>query len=164
MGIRTTETLKAQIEAAALMSGRSIAAEIEHRLERSFADEMPEPAALGRQGRAFLKLLDRSLRHAPGVCGLSSEDDWLDQVDAYDVARRELTLIMEALRPPGDPSPETFRHAEMQAQRTLLALGDETQNQPWSRWAASMRNELGPAMAERAISWTKKFVDSRAAE
>jgi hypothetical protein len=156
---RLRNSLRVQLEGEALAAGRSLSEEIEARLERSFADETIEPA-LGRQGRAFLRLLVRVLRHAPVICGLSSEEDWLDDPTARDMALRELVYVAEALKPHGDPSHETARHAEIQAQRTLLALGDESPNEPWSRWAAAMRADLGPAMAGRAIAWRKKFIDS----
>jgi hypothetical protein len=163
LGIRTTAALKAQIEAAAQLSGRSLAQEIEYRLERSFADDLQD-SLLGRQAAAFLRLIDRSLRHAPGACGLSATDDWLNNPDAYDIAVRELGHVAEPLRPPGQPRSETARYAETQAQRTLLALGDESPNEPWSRWAAAMRSDLGPAMAARAIAWRARFVSSREGE
>jgi hypothetical protein len=163
LGIRTTAGLKAQIEAAAHTSGRSLAQEIEHRLEQSFADDLRE-SLLGRQGAAFLRLIDRSLRHAPAVRGLSATDDWLDDPDAYDMAIRELGIVMEALRPAGQPLPETAGYAETQARRTLLALGDESEREPWSRWAAAMRADLGPAMAERAIAWRTNFLANQPKE
>jgi hypothetical protein len=226
IAIRTTEDLVSRLRSASKASGRSLAREIEHRLQRSFVEEdvsgrivepltemkmtlaevvarinrvatelhrrnaeeiaglslaqkvlteadeaQEEEPGLVQQDRGFLVLLERGdamakallsrvLRHAAFVCGLSTEDDLLDDRMAYAMAGEELAYLREALKP-GDSVTETAaRHAETQAQKTLLVLGDESPNQPWSRWAASMREALGPAMAQRAVMWRKKFIDA----
>src|SRR5438045_2177725 len=82
LGIRTTEVLKARIESAARASGRSVAQEIEHRLERSLDQEADE-ATYGSQGNALLWLIGRQLRAAASIRAIPVESDWLNDAGAF---------------------------------------------------------------------------------
>lgn len=103
---------KGALEEAARASGRSLSQEVERRLRRSFEeDEKIERLFGGRQTFAMLQTLATALKtmgvHAAFVRSrvLPEGEGWLSDPYAFDQAVRAANTILEAFRPPGDPTP-----------------------------------------------------------
>jgi hypothetical protein len=172
VGIRTTEELKAQIEAAALMSGRSVAAEIEHRLERSFRDDGWLDAALdaayGSRNAGVLMLLGRVMRDASAFAEATTLPDWLDDHGDFDAVARGLDTVIAALRPcrpaaPNEAGGAAWR-AVHNANSVLRLVGDlEFPYRSSGGWADKVRSRLG-SVAERLWRHTGRGIDLNDAE
>lgn len=114
IGIRTTKELHDRVESAAKRSGRSIAQEIEFRLERSFAvDEEARTAldvAYGRRLAGLLMLIGRTMRqvgsttrrlstgHQDNLPGRS----WFSDPWAFNEAVQAANRLIDGYRPTGD--------------------------------------------------------------
>ncbi|HUF80029.1 MAG TPA: Arc family DNA-binding protein, partial [Burkholderiales bacterium] len=114
--LRMKEALRARVERAAGKRGVSMNAEMVSRLEQSFDDEDRiahfRPLIYGRQLAAVLEVLGRVMRDTgqhvrlayaptPSIVGA---DGWMDDPRAFDQAFKGAVQILEALRPPGDPT------------------------------------------------------------
>ena len=123
VGFRTTAALKDQLEKAAKASGRSVAQEVEFRLEGSFRNEalLGEAMTLtfGRWLAGLLALLGKTMRHAGTEmarreldqhkdirAGISELENWHRHPPAFNQARLAAISLLEALVRPGDPVPE----------------------------------------------------------
>ncbi len=123
--MRTTKAIRDKLEKAAAASGRSLAQEVELRLERSFLEQELMIGGLelayGRQLAGVLLLLGDGiqlslqvsgdltrLRPPPGS-GFTSEfsfpRNWMDMPFVFDQVVRCVNTILEALRPPGQVKP-----------------------------------------------------------
>jgi hypothetical protein len=104
LGIRTTRQLKDLLENAANSSGRSVAAEIEHRLERSFAP--PDPLLPPDLRRDALYIA--ATFAAAGPDPEHPESQWRQNPDRYDSA---MIRVIEALwRDHPEPRLARFRN------------------------------------------------------
>src|SRR5690348_4340883 len=110
---RIREPQRQRLDAAAAVNGRSLSEEIEQRLEESLADEDRLVAALGRtygrQAAAVMLLVGEVLGRAAPHMGfmrsfaLEGAEDWLNDPFAFEQAVRAIALILEAIRPEGNP-------------------------------------------------------------
>jgi hypothetical protein len=117
VGIRTTKELKDLLQAAATASGRSVAQEIEHRLETSFQTEAlyggPRTAALLR-----------------GLAGLISTwpdtegDAWLDNPAAFQSVTDTWAAYIEQAKPRPELAAGALRHHEGEAAAQRLLAGN----------------------------------------
>lgn len=109
---KVTSTLRGDLEKSAKDNGRTLSAEIEHRLRRSFDEDQGLIERLGgRQLYAILRLISATMNAAGRqsmyfkYCGPSKEDQWLNDPYAYDRATKATNVVLEALRPPGESKP-----------------------------------------------------------
>ena len=125
LNMRTTAATRANLEKAAAASGRSLAQEIEHRLERSLERE----ASLAAHAEALLggrrsASLFRALAH---VAALDVGDErWLDDPELYLAARGRMTLILDEEKPKAPPSQRDVQASidRARAMEVLLARDD----------------------------------------
>lgn len=97
VGIRTTRETKTMIEEAAAASGRSMAQEIEYRLERSFHQE----ADLGgRRSASLARFLGTHITTVEEMMGCR----WFDNQTAWRVVRDSLPKLMHVYKPDPDQS------------------------------------------------------------
>ncbi len=97
LNMRTTKQVRDQLEAAALAAGRSLAQEVEYRLQRSFEREAwgaeafggPENAALAQLIGAALKTIERHFGKR-----------WNEDAAANEASRRVVLGLMRALKTP----------------------------------------------------------------
>jgi hypothetical protein len=76
LNMRTTEEVRRQLENAAALSGRSLAQEVEHRLEQSFVETDIIARALGGRSHAdFIKALALGLQI---VLAKTGKESWAD--------------------------------------------------------------------------------------
>jgi TraY domain-containing protein len=112
LSLRVTPDTKRRLDAAATEAGRSLSQEAEFRLERSFerqdlvADVLE--LAYGPRFAGILVLL-AEISHVGRFAGFVSgktfeaSENWLNDPFAYDQAVTAANLILEGLRPRGDP-------------------------------------------------------------
>ena len=125
LNMRTTHAVREKLERAATDSGRSLAQEVEHRLEKSFEREglLPEvlELAYGRQLAGLLMALGWAMRDAGRMAGfhkhatLEASEQWTDDPYAYDQAMKAVGAILVAARPEGDPTPPERKHPALAA-------------------------------------------------
>lgn len=132
--IRLRDDTKAALEKAAAENDRSLGDEIESRIAATFrqGDALTrlkqEPG--GPEVYAILTVVGQAMQQA-GLWGLvyarSDSDNWTRNPFAYEHAKRAASLVLEALRPPGDatpPEPEAD-HEDPEAFRTdARSIGD----------------------------------------
>ena len=101
LNMRTTSSVRFLLEEAAQLSGRSLAAEVETRIQQSLVDELHQggirKAKLARAVAAAMDLAGCSAKRRAD--GGGTGDDWLDDAAAYDAAVRAAVATLEALRP-----------------------------------------------------------------
>jgi hypothetical protein len=154
VGIRTTKELKGQIKAHADLAGRSVAQEIELRLERSFA-----PSTFPPEVETLAELLARAM-HQTGeiICtgGMLTDAapvDWWDNAYAFDQAAKAALFILRQSRPEGarqpvglfaalkgySALPPNLAHAAGRAiaEGVLAAIRGEQPGVQLGRWARS---------------------------
>lgn len=112
---RMTPEFKTKLEQAAAQSGKSLAQEIEQRLEASFHDQRRLTDALdltfGPQLSAFLMLLGRVMHTTGRSAGFSTTntldgaENWMLNPHAFDQVIEAANAILEAARPEGDTAP-----------------------------------------------------------
>jgi TraY domain len=90
LNMRTTLETRQRLEAAAAANGRSLAQEVEARLERSFVEE----AALGGPEMVRLAYLMTTAFATAASRAASGNPDWASDPDAY---RAGLTGVVDAL-------------------------------------------------------------------
>jgi hypothetical protein len=139
-------------------SGRSLTAESEHRIERSFAASTAFDEALGNtygvQGAGLLLLLGRVIRSAPAAVGLSLDSDWLGDSAAREALVQEVEVILNILRSGERSLLSIETPAAERALRLMLSLGDITAPKTaFSVWTARVREYLGPTVTDRIIAW-----------
>lgn len=166
--IRMKEPLRAAIERAAKRRGVSMNSEMTDRLERSLRDEAwavhAFEARYGKRLAGMIEILARAMdetgRHvgfwATGT--LDGATNWFDVPYAFDQATKAAIAILDALKPPGDPSPVGAILAvqsqlppdfaenvgESFALGFLRAVSDEEHDGQFADWAAGPRAMLGP--------------------
>jgi hypothetical protein len=114
LNMRTTKELRDLLEASAQRSGRSLAQEVEARVQTSFeierrADERQLADVFGnREVFGIVKLIARAMNEVGRVAGfratftLEAAEHWLDNPYAYDQATRAVAHILEEFRPAGE--------------------------------------------------------------
>ena len=140
---------------AANQSGRSLSQEVEHRLRRSFDEDRRIDQVFG----------DRSLfglmRVIAAVIGARSTRaaKWADDPVAFDQAKHAIDLVLDAFRPPGDPTPpkdaefpglEELRPG-MTAGQILFEIKNADDQLPLHGRdrAAIVKSDLGPKLVKR---------------
>jgi hypothetical protein len=95
LGLRTTKELRERLEAARAASGRSLAQEVEYRLEQSFGgehrgdllDELLTDQALRTQATLMVLNFDREGRAAAAAKGIDTAPHvWMRDSDCYRAA------------------------------------------------------------------------------
>jgi hypothetical protein len=124
MSFRVTPAFKARLDLAAARTGKSVAQEVEQRLEASFEDERrfkdALDLALGPQLSGIVTLLARAMRdtswmahqvaqfYARQVGGEAPPNDWMSDPFSYDQMVQAAVMILEALRPEGERVPASL--------------------------------------------------------
>jgi hypothetical protein len=141
LSIAVTPETKADLDRASKASGRSLSAEAEHRIARSFRDdqagqaafEMGFDLAFGRRLTGLLMLLGHAARDAGMVAATAANDQpppqipagagktavlldkldaWIESPTGYAAAAAAINAVLDQLRPDGQPSqPHIFRFA-----------------------------------------------------
>lgn len=106
LSLRTTKELQELLHQASDRTGRSIAQEVEFRLEQSFRDDDKVLSlfelAYGRQNAGVLVLLGCALAYASAHRAYYKEPDWLNDHVGFDVVAGALNEILGKLRPGGE--------------------------------------------------------------
>jgi hypothetical protein len=111
--IRVKEPLRARVEAAARERGVSMNAELISRLEKSFAQDDQLADTLGSKDVVtFMQSIAAAMRKAGEIAAASkrprilvTNPPWLSEPYAFEQAVKAANGVIEAFRPPGDPSP-----------------------------------------------------------
>ncbi|MBV8736484.1 MAG: hypothetical protein JO007_04345 [Alphaproteobacteria bacterium] len=145
VGIRTTKQLKDLLHAAATASGRSVAGEIEHRLEQSFQTE-----ALygGPRTAALLRALAGLILTWPDNDG----DQWLDDPHAYQQVTDAWATYIEQAKPrPELAAAQARRFREGQDAAERLNLGNYSAPEERERDIALISGLFGDPKIRSAI-------------
>jgi hypothetical protein len=113
LGLRVTPEMKARLDAAAELAGRSQSQEAEFRLERSFdrGDLLPDVLSLayGRQMAGILMMLGVTMDDVADLHVNTrrrhwrrSDLHWTEDPAAFELARLVAITLLSALRPAGD--------------------------------------------------------------
>jgi hypothetical protein len=151
---------KARIERAARESGRSMAQEIELRLEQSFERETQaqhfSDLYFGRELAALLEMIGRAMRDTGAHTAAHSASrgdgsrNWLENPYGFDRAIRAVAKVLDALRPPGKVvvparlSEPEIRLADAIASGLLSDIAHEhVEDDFMEEWARGLRGRLG---------------------
>ncbi len=115
---RITPELRAKLDAAAEQSERSLAQEVEIRLERSFAEEksqaeISDEAVRGVYtsfGKLETFLVARLLANAIHTIEAVTGKNWMDDPEAHRQTQEACKNILDAFRPPGGKGPMGIDH------------------------------------------------------
>jgi len=177
MSFRVPPELKARMDEAAAASGRSVAQEIEMRLDRSFErEDLLEEAlelAFSREPAGLLSTIAHAMVSA-GRFGallsldtLDAVDDWPYDPYAYHQAACAAITVLEQVRPAGnrwklqksriaDPNAPEFREAgARQARRLLGAIRDRGElcaDQHRNRKLEGLAARLGPMLGDDLVA------------
>lgn len=112
LGLRVTPSIKAALDRAAQISGRSQSQEAEFRIERSFQDQKLLDDALrlayGHELAGILLTMGEAMmatgRHAGFMATLTGEgpDTWWDNPYAFDQALQAANDVLQSVKPAGD--------------------------------------------------------------
>jgi hypothetical protein len=113
MSTRITSETRAQLEKAAAESGRSLAQEIEIRLEQSFAEEnsqaeISDEAVRGVYapfGKLETFLVARLLANAIHTIEAVTGKNWMDDPEAHRQTQEACKTILDSFRPPDGKGP-----------------------------------------------------------
>jgi hypothetical protein len=110
MSFRVTPGFKAKLDLAAKLSGRSLAQEIELRLERSFDEERHLTDALelgfGRSVAGLMLAIGYLVKEATPARRSPGEIDWLSDIEAFRSLIESINLLLQAIDP--NAHPETW--------------------------------------------------------
>jgi hypothetical protein len=159
MSFRVTPEFKDRLDCAKAGSGRSLAQEIELRLDQSLRDEhqaeLFSELHYGRELAGLLVVIGRALKDsgthaaAQATGRIEAADNWLSNRSAFDEAKRAVDRLFEKLRPPEEqtaPLPITRHLGERVADSLLRAIGNQTSSF-MEVWAAPVRARLGAVAA-----------------
>src|SRR5690348_5040694 len=108
VGIRTTKQIRELLQQEDDSSGRSVAQEIEGRLEASFA-EMPYPAEVAALAELVARTMNETgeLIHKTNrfIAREEGTEAWFDDGYCYDQALNSAMLVLSRGRPPGSTEP-----------------------------------------------------------
>jgi hypothetical protein len=99
LNMRTTFEVRQKLERAAGATGRSLAQEVEHRLDRSFIEDDKIAEMFGDR-RTFV--LMRMMAEAIHFGHETPNQNWLDSPVEFEKALSAALRILEAIRPEGD--------------------------------------------------------------
>ena len=110
---RITPETRARLDEAAAQSGRSLAQEIEFRLEQSFAEEKSQAEFSDEKVRAVYApfgkpetfLVARLLANAIHTIEVVTGKNWMDDPEAHRQTQEACKNILDAFRPPGGKGP-----------------------------------------------------------
>ncbi len=106
---RITPELRAKLDAAAEQSERSLAQEVEIRLERSFAEEKSREEAVDGVYDSFGKLetflVARTLANAIELIEAKTGKNWMDDPEAHRQTQEACKTILDSFRPPDGKGP-----------------------------------------------------------
>ncbi len=113
MSTRLTSETRAKLEAATTKSRRSLAQEIEFRLERSFAEEKSQAEISDGAVREFYVsfgkletfLVARLLANAIQTIEAVTGKNWMDDPEAHRQTQEACKTILDAFRPPAGKRP-----------------------------------------------------------
>jgi hypothetical protein len=123
LSFRVTPEFKAKLDQVAARTGKSVAQEVEQRLEASFEDERrfkdALDLALGPQLSGIVTLLTHAMRDASWMAhqiaqlyarqvGGEVPPDWVSDPFSYDQVVQAAIMILEALRPEGERVPASL--------------------------------------------------------
>ena len=92
LNMRTTKEVRDKLEAAAKISGRSLAQEVEFRLQRSFHDEEALHRDFGGKDRfKLLKWFAISIGVAERITG----ETWETDPETYRIAEKAMSVVLE---------------------------------------------------------------------
>lgn len=161
LGIRASARLKGQLMAAAAVTGRSLSAEAEIRLEQSFEEQRHLLHALAavfgdRIAGLLLEIgavLDAIARHRSfRAHSIGPQADLTDDPFRYDQAMQAVARLLERARPPGDiRSPElpSGMQPEIDASPDMRILAElmEFERAPGNALAEGILSQLPTATA-----------------
>jgi hypothetical protein len=104
LSTRITTEIREAIEASARAKGHSLSQEIEHRLRRSFDEDQSMIERFGgRRNYSVLRLISSYMdaMHNP----INLEASWLDDPYIFAQLARAIMVMLDQLRPAGDPMP-----------------------------------------------------------
>jgi hypothetical protein len=109
LNMRATKELREKMEGAAHVSGRSLAQEVEFRLERSFMDDERFAALMGEDGGEMAQLFGAAIRTARLLA--KTKKPYREDPANYALVERAIQGILAHLRP-GEPSEEDGKIAQ----------------------------------------------------
>lgn len=120
LNMRTTQDVRDRLEAAATLSGRSLAQEVERRLEQSFETKQTKSERYGGEHNvALLECLGFLIKGVEHMCG----GTWASDPFAHQQVQSAIATLLEAFAPPPTEGPPPFRLVEQLA--TNMQLSDE---------------------------------------
>jgi hypothetical protein len=154
LGIRASADLKSRLLASSALSGRSLSAEAEMRLEQSYRDDQSLAEAMtlsyGEINGGLVRLHGEVLRV------LAPRGEWLDDGSTRERVVRGIVRLHQRLAAPDDGHISRDNSPEGRVDVLLYELGDDGSAHPGpllaqQRWAAEIRRHLGPMLRERLI-------------
>jgi hypothetical protein len=171
--IRMKEPLRAQIERAAKRRGVSMNQEMNDRLTASFARDQALADNFGsREIFGLAHAIAAAMNHTGRFTAFfktgspEAGDTWWTNAYAYNQAAESAARVIDAFKPPGDPSPPTFaeskgeptaisnmaelarRYGEMSARALVLTLKLAREGRDglgdWEQLAHDLNEEMGP--------------------
>jgi hypothetical protein len=104
LSTRITAELREAIEESSRTNGLSLSQEIEHRLRRSFDEDQSIIKIFGnRRNYAVLRLISSYMAVIHNPTNL--EASWLDDPFVFAQLAKAIMVMLDQLRPPGDPTP-----------------------------------------------------------
>ncbi len=151
LSTRITSATRAALAKSAAKQQRTISAETEYRLRRSFdEDEKVVQLFGGPQMYAILRLIGATMNMA-GQFALDwrpttkkLHEPWLQDPYAYNQAVQATMSVLEALRPPGDPSLDLVRF-RVSKDADLKVIPETLHLRVGERAAVSMISEVASA-------------------
>lgn len=164
--VRTTANLRNRIIESAMAGGRSMAQEVEYRLERSFHDDRYGEVLLqsiyGNELATLLLLIGWHMKVVGEGCQFvekPSADDWMALPWAYDEAAKAAKYLIEVCRPEGEirplQMPATSENSDeippglFRAFTTITQLSGSIPVFNHPEWIEKNREMLGKDMLER---------------
>lgn len=132
--LRVTKQLRDRLAAAAEESGRSVAQEVEHRMERMLYDE--HMRGLGVAGRNYIEMLAAGLATIQGRTGRSFEDDY----PTWKAFRTYVDIVTDGF----DPGFQGEQHEAAKHTGALIARAGEAEKEAERklREAANLPDDL----------------------
>jgi hypothetical protein len=156
LGLRVTPELKRRLDDAAKHSGRSQSQEAEFRLERAFdRDDLLSEAmslAFGRELAGVLIAVGTAMGWARPNVRRNPPEKWVNNPVEFDQAVRAANHILEALRPPGDPSPQREHnnwHGPIASEMLLAITRGDSKAHFFGMESELVRSLLGPEIVKR---------------
>ena len=173
--MRTTAEIRDRLEAAAAASGRSLAQEVERRLEASFIGDdaidnsmelafgvrlyglmLAQLEAMRRAGRATLALRaageggkDWQERLLNAMLLDPKSGDWLDDPDAYAQATAAARIVVDTFSPGAPTTAQDFQIAARAAQAVIDLIEQPAKSEMWARIKGTL-SEFGKRPLSRA--------------